>query len=411
MKNKYYINSRLFQPSGCLTSEAIGQYLRGELSGEEKHMVEQHLEECPLCSDASEGLNMLGEQQRKAAVSDITRNIARETGSKGTAQPVLHRRNNVYKYVAAVAALVILIGSVYWYHSGVGENARFIAATEEEDIREERIERKSEQEKQVEKEKPIVPSAPAQQEEINIKEQRHQISSESARKTQPGVAKEAEQEQNVNSVPVQQDEDNKVLGKEKVVPTETEKLNSLRESKNTEDDLSKQMNQVQLSSPGEQGTTIADEESTDEDAGMAMSALDSETDEVNRQSPSTKSKKANEIEIIEEEPVYDRVYIIVEEMPEFKGEGKEAFRQYIAEHLQYPQKAQKKGIEGKVYVQFIVTKNGTVDDVKVIRGVHPLLDKEAVRVIKSSPDWEPGKQRGEPVNVKFTLPISFSLKK
>ncbi|MFW5774596.1 MAG: energy transducer TonB [Tangfeifania sp.] len=102
------------------------------------------------------------------------------------------------------------------------------------------------------------------------------------------------------------------------------------------------------------------------------------------------------------------IFFVVEDMPEFPG-GKDALKTYISENVKYPEEAQKNDIEGKVFVIFIISKNGKVKNAKVVRGVDSSLDKEALRVIKSMPDWTPGKQRGKQVDVKFTLPINFSL--
>ncbi len=105
----------------------------------------------------------------------------------------------------------------------------------------------------------------------------------------------------------------------------------------------------------------------------------------------------------DEEPL-----IIAEQMPEFPG-GELALRTFIAEHIQYPPEAMKKGIEGKVYVRFVVEKDGSVGDVQVIREIDPLLDQEAVRVIKSLPKFKPGYQGGKPVPVWYSVPIVFKL--
>ena len=109
------------------------------------------------------------------------------------------------------------------------------------------------------------------------------------------------------------------------------------------------------------------------------------------------------------ENIDEDVFFIVEEMPVFQGRTPEAFREYIQENLIYPEEAKENHITGKVYVQMIVNSKGEVTDVKVIRGIHPLLDKEAVRVVESSPLWEPGSQRGIPVAIQFTFPINFKL--
>jgi periplasmic protein TonB len=120
------------------------------------------------------------------------------------------------------------------------------------------------------------------------------------------------------------------------------------------------------------------------------------------------------VEVVEQvqeevqEDVKEEVFIIVEEMPEFPG-GEAALRAHIAKSIEYPVIAQENGIQGKVYVTFVVDKDGGVSDAKVVRGVDPSLDKEALRVVMALPKWKPGKQRGKPVRVSYTVPISFVL--
>lgn len=111
----------------------------------------------------------------------------------------------------------------------------------------------------------------------------------------------------------------------------------------------------------------------------------------------------------DEEEAEEEVFFIVEDMPQFKGGGKENFRTYIFRNLEYPQIAAENGISGRVFVQFAVNAKGEVVDVVVVRGVDQALDKEAKRVVASSPKWTPGKQRGRPVKVQFTFPIVFVL--
>lgn len=101
-------------------------------------------------------------------------------------------------------------------------------------------------------------------------------------------------------------------------------------------------------------------------------------------------------------------FTVVEVMPVFPG-GQTALAQYIASHLKYPTVAQENGIQGRVFVSFVVGEDGYVEDVRVIKGVEPMLDKEAVRVIQSLPRWTPGNQQGKPVRVKYTVPVTFAL--
>lgn len=111
----------------------------------------------------------------------------------------------------------------------------------------------------------------------------------------------------------------------------------------------------------------------------------------------------------EEEVVEEEVFTIVENMPEFPG-GQAKLFEYLGKSIKYPPAAKANGISGKVYVNFEVGKDGKITNVKILRGVHDLLDEEAVRVVKAMPAWKPGKQRGKAVKVSYNLPINFQLK-
>lgn len=113
------------------------------------------------------------------------------------------------------------------------------------------------------------------------------------------------------------------------------------------------------------------------------------------------------VEVVEE-PVEEEIFEVVEEMPEFPG-GPAEMMKYLNNNIRYPTIAQENGIEGRVIVQFVVNSDGTIVDANVVRSVDPFLDKEALRVINSMPKWKPGKQRGKPVRVKYTLPVTFRL--
>ena len=104
----------------------------------------------------------------------------------------------------------------------------------------------------------------------------------------------------------------------------------------------------------------------------------------------------------------DMVFDVVEVMPQFPG-GQIAMMKYIMENMKYPEQAMKEGIQGRVTVRFIVEKDGSISDVKPVLSVHPLLNKEAVRVVESMPKWTPGKNNGKPVRVRFNLPVMFKL--
>lgn len=108
-----------------------------------------------------------------------------------------------------------------------------------------------------------------------------------------------------------------------------------------------------------------------------------------------------------EEPTYDLA--AVQEQPEFQG-GMAKMYEYLHKNTKYPDMEFDAGIQGKVYIEFVVEKDGSVEDVKVRRGVSPGLDKEALRAVKSMPKWSPGKMNGKAVKVRFTIPVDFKLK-
>lgn len=145
--------------------------------------------------------------------------------------------------------------------------------------------------------------------------------------------------------------------------------------------------------------TIIDDDATAEETNFASSEETGE-DVVIKHIPVT---------VDEDVVVEDEIFVIVEENPQFPDGGTAGLLQYLGKNIKYPTIPQENGTQGRVTVQFVVNKDGGIVDVKVIRGVDPYLDKEAVRVISTMPKWIPGKQRGVPVRCKFTVPVTFKL--
>ena len=113
------------------------------------------------------------------------------------------------------------------------------------------------------------------------------------------------------------------------------------------------------------------------------------------------------VAVEEEEPEEQTIFEVVEQMPEFPNGGMAGLMQYLSKNIKYPTIAQENGTQGRVTVQFVVNRDGSIVDAKVLRGVDPYLDKEAIRVISSMPKWKPGMQRGKAVRVKYTVPVMF----
>ena len=120
--------------------------------------------------------------------------------------------------------------------------------------------------------------------------------------------------------------------------------------------------------------------------------------------------KAKEVIAEPEKPKEEetKVFDVVEEMPQFPG-GQAALLEYLSKNIKYPVVAEENGVQGRVIVTFVVERVGSITDVKVVKSVDPSLDKEAARVVKSMPKWQPGKQNGSAVRVKYTVPVTFRL--
>lgn len=111
----------------------------------------------------------------------------------------------------------------------------------------------------------------------------------------------------------------------------------------------------------------------------------------------------------EEEEVEEEIFVVVEDMPTFRGGDVNKFREWVQKRVNYPQIAAENGIQGKVYIMFVVEPDGSVSNVSIMRGVDPALDEEAIKAVENSPKWVAGKQRGAPVRVRFSITVNFQL--
>ncbi len=143
-----------------------------------------------------------------------------------------------------------------------------------------------------------------------------------------------------------------------------------------------------------------------EDVKQLMTADQAQTEVVNKEVVEVQQQAKEEVQEVEAEQA---PFVVVEEMPMFPG-GDIALLKYINEHAQYPEVAKENNIQGKVIVRFCVTAKGGVNQVSVLKGVDPELDKEAIRVVTALPPFKPGKQGGKPVPVWYMVPIAFTLK-
>ncbi|MDG2342959.1 MAG: TonB family protein [Flavobacteriales bacterium] len=115
-----------------------------------------------------------------------------------------------------------------------------------------------------------------------------------------------------------------------------------------------------------------------------------------------------DLNITDSDLVIEQIFEVVEQNPQFVG-GMKKLYEYLSKNIKYPEVAKENGIQGKVFVQFIICKDGKIESAKIVKGIHSSINNEALKVVKSMPNWIPGKQRGVPVKTRFTLPIKFRI--
>ena len=152
--------------------------------------------------------------------------------------------------------------------------------------------------------------------------------------------------------------------------------------------------------PPPQPTTVIEIVDDEEEVEEELEVLDLEVDQ---------ETEVEFVEMPEEEVTEEKIFTIVEEMPEFPG-GQEALFKYLGKSIDYPQMAADAGIQGVVYVTFVVDNDGKVKGARVLKGIGGGCDEEALRVVNNMPKWSPGKQRGKSVKVQYNLPIRFTLR-
>jgi len=383
-------SSAIFTPSGCLTGDALMLFVSGSLKGIEFTKAEQHIANCPLCTDAADGLRMWLKETKPEETSRL--DFADTPGSdlsgqkpfvrfhsnksSGKQANEFHARTVVlnerikqrlhthsiieasenrripYKpfvWLAAAASLVILIGSFYvvWIQNQID---------------------KQRLDKQRAEEMAMLESAASSDTIVVV-----------IPDGRPVLAENKNKEESVRgSFHVLADnviEDEAVLN---------------------QDDLST------TSKPGEVSEILPVEE-------IAAMKEDVKVASVQKTSSVPAGKNAKSVTksaIIEAEDA--EVLTVVEEMPSFPG-GDTERNKFLAENIVYPRQAAENGLQGTVYISFIVNSDGKITDAKILRGIGGGCDEEALRVVKLMPDWKPGRQNGKTVRTLFNMPVYFKL--
>lgn len=356
-----YKKPGLFDVSGNLTVKAMESFLAGGLSPDEKMLVQKHLDESPFDREALEGLQKHYSSQNLDEIEELRKSVILST----TKLPETGKRipvSRTYWYAAAGLALLMGISIFMVLMFRPPQNKTELAVLQPDTIVDTATATATavvqEDQKQAMSENDIVPAPPSPVKQINIVED-DALAEEKELSTEPEIVNNEVAIEDVIIVESDLVADEKVVG-----GIEASDINVQEEY------------------------IVTSEMAAQESNGRAMSkmALDSE-DEVAEES---------------------QIFMVVETMPEFPG-GEEALYKYLMENIKYPQLNEENAIQLKVYVTFVVEKDGSISDVRVLRGSGSALDEEAIRVIKSMPKWLPGKQRGIPIRVQYNIPISISL--
>lgn len=368
----------LFNPSGCLTLDAIYRYHDGRLGKQDLQLVRQHLEECEICSDAVEGYKNFPDKKKQ---HDLVFSLRKKIRSKYSARPVkvLSRRtrrlNPTLAYISAAATILIIFGIYGIVNTGIFRQENLVA----EQIQEAEVESKEMinriEEPVSESKLESFPETPEQSDSFKYIADIQEPESPEERVVITGISELAEEAHPELDVHLAAAPEGLILEEpmDTIVIGEVNPVGGIEEISAAGKSISRKAAAIPVKA-----------ESTDWNVEIKR----------NREDASDSATS-------------DLFFTGVDEMPIFSNIGYRSFDEYIRENLTYPQNAKENGITGKVKVQFIVNKEGKVEDVKIIQGVDPLLDQEAVRVINSSPRWKPGKKNEKKVNVQLVYPVIF----
>ncbi len=352
--------TRLFNISGCISHEGMQRYCNGTLTAAEKKLIDTHLESCELCSDAMEGYRQHSNPEKVShAVIDLNRQLHQRFLIIQTRKI----RERSMLSVFSAAATIILIAGLFFL-------------MKQREIYRERLLSYSLQDSLIISDIKTSKSNAYRDESVNLIQ-------ESERRTE-------------NNLVTVRAENPDVGSKSKQLTTESIELALVDDIKekpeiDNQKSLADSLNLAEAMNPEPEVTVT----------GYA-SKVATRKQQKNYQSLPAASEADNSLS--------EEVFIMAEEMPRFMNGDISKFREFVQQQIQYPEKAVEDSIEGRVFVSFIINKKGKLVNPEIVRSADPLLDKEALRVIGSSPSWTPGMMQGKPVNVKLTIPVIFKLK-
>ncbi|MQY78737.1 MAG: TonB family protein [Bacteroidetes bacterium] len=383
--NNHLNIGRLFNQSGCLYFDTLQRYQRKNLNSSERELVENHLKECQLCREALEGFARIPDQVRQQEhIDSLKKQLWEKIGQRKVkwAEVSSKRFNRKLVYISVAASIAIIMGLFGIFYSDFFPRPAMIA----DNVKEEAAYTEEETEDLAGIEELI--SEPAKKRDLRsedvkvlqIEPEKDILLLEKIERTKDKIAEVNFQGEDTTGVLLE------VAG---VAYTK-----SVAETIDTKAIVQNQPEMLEKATA--KGRDII------EKSKIEMVAVE--------YSPESRKKTKTLVYDSTPEESESELFNIVEEMPEFKKRGYKDFEEYIQKNLRYPEEVVEKEISGIVMVQFVIDVTGKIKNIEVAKKVNPLLDKEAVRVISSSPKWKPGKQQGVKVKVILTHPVEFKIK-
>jgi TonB family protein len=343
----------LFLPSGCLSVHALGAFHSNKLSEQELRAVNNHIAACPFCSDAVDGYGSRASfNEQVKIVEHLKQDVLREYKEEKTTLPL--RRN--FRLLLPIAASILLL-------IGVLSLFRLIQNHRENAISQVQIPH------EYKPDETVIPSEQHSESGIQVKKlEPPQVtlksSTSNSEKSESHPLKKLTGKTTVSSLPSNI--------KEKINQSPADESENSASAGSTSSGIT------------EPGLTRADET---ENFHLAESNF-------TKAGPSGKEMQ---------------FYYLVEDMPRFQTGDLEKFREYVQKKIRYPKEAILEGIEGTVYVSFVIEPSGKISNCSIYHGVSNAIDEEAVKVVAASPEWKPGKHKGVKVKVGFIIPVRFQL--
>lgn len=435
MNDRNNKSSAIFTPSGCLTGDALMLFVSGSLSGSDFSFAQQHISDCPLCADAAIGLRMwLNEnndgqpsatypadklQSEPVEISDNQPLLKAQKGATaGSAaykfhlrtqsinerlkqrihihkqiEAVKHKRRIIrpYAWIGAAATVVLFLSIFYVFRVQNLSDASKL----------------TQQNKQIEALKQEMPDSVNQLTETNISlAQNENVPSESSKKQVLAIVEiDADIYDNVDIMHVTEDDDLQIvpIAEEKPVAAPIAKSETAQKQAIQNEDSMLSLNQSEPVNVEEVVVTALGISREKKSLGYASKDQKNTQTNTSDEIKAVKSRTINGVEAEESE-----IFMVVEQMPEFPG-GQEKMQAFLSENIKYPKSAKESGIQGTVYVTFVVRKDGRISGAEILRGIGGGCDEEALRVVNKMPRWKPATQRGSNVDVQFNLPIGFKL--